>query len=78
VGVSERSDTKKVRIPKKPRAEQWVAQGREEPEPAAQKIKRLTLDLPESLHKAIKLRAVQEGVTSADMLRKLLEERYGA
>jgi predicted DNA binding CopG/RHH family protein len=75
--VSERSETKKVRIPKKPSAEQWVAQGREQPAPAGQKIKRLTLDIPEDLHRAIKHRAVDEGVTIADMLRKLLEDRYG-
>ncbi len=42
-----------------------------------QKRKRLTLDLPEGLHRAIKLRAVAEGVTIVDMLRKLLEEHYG-
>ena len=42
-----------------------------------QKIKRLTLDLPEGLHRAIKRRAVEEGVTMVDMLRTLLEEQYG-
>ena len=74
--MSERSE-KKVRIPTKPRADQWLAQGREQAEGTERKIKRLTLDLPEGLHKAIKRRAVDEGVTIADMLRKLLEERYG-
>jgi len=33
---------------------------------------------PEGLHRAIKHRAVEEGVTMVDMLRKLLEEQYGA
>jgi predicted DNA binding CopG/RHH family protein len=41
-------------------------------------MKRLTLDLPEGLHRAIKHRAVEEGVTMVDLLRKLLEEQYGA
>jgi predicted DNA binding CopG/RHH family protein len=39
-------------------------------------MKRLTLDLPEGLHRAIKHRAVEEGVTMVEMLRKLLEEQY--
>ena len=41
-------------------------------------MKRLTLDLPEGLHRAIKHRAVEEDTTMVDMLRTLLEERYGA
>jgi hypothetical protein len=40
-------------------------------------MKRLTLDLPEELHRAIKLNAVQEGVTMAEKLRALLMEHYG-
>lgn len=42
-----------------------------------EKIKRLTLDIPESLHKAIKLKATSEGVTMVELLRELLEEHYG-
>ena len=41
-------------------------------------MKRLTLDLPEGLHRAIKRHAVEEGVTMVEMLRTLLEEQYGA
>ncbi|MBD2054466.1 toxin-antitoxin system HicB family antitoxin [Oculatella sp. FACHB-28] len=43
-----------------------------------EKIKRLTLDIPESLHKAIKLKATSEGVTMVELLRELLEEHYGS
>jgi hypothetical protein len=39
-------------------------------------MKRLTLDLPQELHRAIKLNAVQEGVTMAQKLRGLLMEHY--
>jgi hypothetical protein len=78
VGVSERKGKKQIPIPSKPRADQWVAQGREKTVDTEQKMKRLTLDLPEGLHRAIKRRAVEDGVTMVDMLRKLLEERYGA
>jgi predicted DNA binding CopG/RHH family protein len=43
----------------------------------AVKMKRLTLDIPEPLHKAIKTRSVQEGVAMVDMLRELLDQHYG-
>jgi hypothetical protein len=46
------------------------------PRPAGN-YKRLTLDLPEELHRAIKLNAVREGVTMAHKLRGLLMEHYG-
>ena len=59
--VSERQGKKQMTIPKKPRADDWVAQGREKPVRTEQKMKRLTLDLPEGLHRAIKRRAVEEG-----------------
>jgi predicted DNA binding CopG/RHH family protein len=39
-------------------------------------LKRLTLDIPEALHKRIKGKAVMEGVTMVNMLRELLEETY--
>jgi predicted DNA binding CopG/RHH family protein len=44
---------------------------------AEEKIKRLTLDIPETLHKAIKTRSVEEGVTMVVMLRELLDKHYG-
>ena len=45
-------------------------------EEAPEKIKRLTLDIPESLHRAIKKKAVEDGETMADQLRSLLEKHY--
>jgi predicted DNA binding CopG/RHH family protein len=42
-----------------------------------EKMKRLTLDISESLHKAIKSRSVEDGVSMVDMLRELLEQNYG-
>jgi predicted DNA binding CopG/RHH family protein len=42
------------------------------------KMKRLTLDLPKPLHKAIKAKAVDQGVPMADLLRSLLEKHFGA
>jgi len=39
-------------------------------------MKRLTLDLPEPLHRAIKKNAAEEGVTMAQKLRTLPSEHY--
>jgi len=39
-------------------------------------IKRLTLDLPVVLHRTIKRKAVEQGVTMAQMLRALLLKHY--
>ncbi len=40
------------------------------------RMKRLTLDLPEPLHRVIKKNAAEEGVTMAEKLRAILTERY--
>ena len=54
------------------------AKSKESKKPEAQgAMKRLTLDIPESLHRRIKGKAVMEGVTMVNMLRELLEENYG-
>jgi predicted DNA binding CopG/RHH family protein len=81
---------KKVNIGRKPdsvskpsNVEEWVANREadssvQEPstEQTPEKMKRLTLDIPEWLHRAIKRKAVEEGVTMADQLRALLEKHY--
>ena len=81
---------KKVNINPKPNTakkslnlDEWVtnrsSESSTQPPPVEQKLekmKRLTLDIPESLHRAIKRKAVEEGVTMADQLRSLLEEHY--
>jgi len=41
------------------------------------KTRRLTLDVPEGLYRAIKLHAAQEGETMAEMLREVLMEQFG-
>lgn len=76
--MSERTSRKRVPIPQKPTADQWVAQGQEPAPPPAPPIKRLTLDLPAALHRAIKMRAVEEGTTILALLQALLEQEYGA
>ena len=74
--------TKKVQIGTKPTnkpapvaADAWVesrANG-DEPEP----MKRLTIDVPESLHRSIKTQCAMRGTKIADEVRELLLQKYG-
>jgi predicted DNA binding CopG/RHH family protein len=66
--------SKDLTIPPKPKADEWVHQS--PPKPRAEKMKRLTLDIPEELHRAIKVRAAQEGMSIAQQLRAMLEQQY--
>lgn len=63
-----------------PNIDQWVETRTVEPELPVEetkpKMKRLTLDVPESLHRAIKFKSVEQGVPMADLLRELLEQHY--
>jgi hypothetical protein len=75
--------TKKVSIGAKPSkaatvpaaADAWVEQRVviEEQEP----MKRLTIDIPESLHRAIKSQCAARGAKIADEVRSLLLQKYG-
>jgi hypothetical protein len=76
---------KKVSIGTKPipsvssNVDQWVETRTVETETFPQekpKMKRLTLDIPETLHRAIKMKSVEQGVPMADLLRGLLESNY--
>ena len=44
--------------------------------PKPEPKKRLTVDLPLSLHSRIKLRCVQDNVAISDVVRELLEKRF--
>lgn len=73
--------TKKVSLGPKPTAklvvpaaDAWVdsrAAGEAEP------MKRLTIDVPESLHRAIKMQCAGRGAKIADEVRELLLKKYG-
>jgi predicted membrane GTPase involved in stress response len=73
--------TKKVSIGTKPTnniapvtADAWVENrsNGEEPEP----MKRLTIDVPESLHRTIKTQCAMRGTKIADEVRELLLQKY--
>jgi predicted DNA binding CopG/RHH family protein len=72
---------KKVQIGTKPStkskpapapADAWVAAKAD-----GNKMKRLTIDIPEGLHRAIKTKCAMRGVKIADELRELLLQKYG-
>lgn len=82
---------KKVEIKRKPtvkEAEEWVNSGGTEVSkkmgkslmtPQKRKkvsIKRLTLDIPEKLHRKLKMQAAREGRTMADIVREIMEEKF--
>lgn len=70
--------TKKVSISAKPAlqktasAEEWI-KNRAEEEPT----KRLTIDVPESLHRAVKAQCAARGTKIAEEVRELLLQKYG-
>ena len=43
---------------------------------APPKMKRLTIDIPDSLHRRVKSRCGQDGLRMADVIRDLLEQRF--
>jgi hypothetical protein len=72
--MSERRSRKAIPIPQKPSPEQWVNQGRERQAKADKAVKRLTLDIPEDLHRALKRRALEEDMTMLDLVRMWIEK----
>jgi hypothetical protein len=55
-----------------PTADQWV-RDREAVEP----MKRLTIDLPQSLHAKIKAACAMRGTKMVEEIRDILEQKYG-
>ncbi len=78
---------KRVAIGLKPgtkqQADAWVAQSlpptevAEEGAPPAV-LKRLTIDVSEDLHRRLKVKAAQEGVRMADLVRRWIEDGCGS
>jgi hypothetical protein len=73
--------TKKVAIGAKPTnkpspaaADAWVEHRATE---EAESMKRLTIDIPESLHRTIKAQCAMRGTKIADEVRELLFSKYG-
>lgn len=74
---------KQVSIGLKPgaakRAEEWVTRPAVPEEPPEEELppaimKRLTIDVPEDLHRRLKVKAANDGVRMADLVRQWIEE----
>lgn len=61
--------------PTKPEPEAWV---NAEPKARAERIKRLTVDVGENLHRRIKLSCVERGQLMADVIREIMEREFPA
>ena len=60
-------------------ADDWVRKARPEaPEAESEPMKRFTLDVPESLHRRIKMQCAARGIKMADAIRALLEREFPA
>lgn len=61
-----------------PKPEPRAEKPRKKPEEpaAAEKMKRLTIDIPDSLHRRVKSRCGEEGIQMADVIRGFLEKRF--
>ena len=73
---------KKVSIKPKPTterskdlAENWIS-SREVTEEEREELKRLTIDVPATLHKRIKTQCASRGLKMADEIRVLLEKNF--
>lgn len=70
--------SKKVDFRPKPAApvtpDQWVES--RAPDAPGERFKRLTIDIPASLHVRIKTQCAARGTKMADEIRALLEERF--
>ena len=58
-----------------PTPDQWV-ENRAPEDGAGERLKRLTIDIPMSLHIRIKTQCASRGTKMADEIRALLEERF--
>ena len=58
-----------------PTVDAWVGKGDAGRGPGS--MKRLTIDIPESLHRAIKAQCAARGTKMADEVRELLLQKYG-
>ncbi len=53
--------------------ESWVLAN---PLAPGEPTKRLTVDIPEPLHRRVKIQCAMQGVNMADVVRELLEQRF--
>lgn len=60
---------------RRPDADKWVGE-RAIPQAQAEDMKRLTIDVPKTLHRQIKVACAARGTKMADEIRAMLENHY--
>jgi predicted HicB family RNase H-like nuclease len=68
------SKTIGFRKPQAP-ADAFVAKGKEAFDEPSEPVKRMTLDVPASLHKALKRKAVDDGLTMRELVVQWVREK---
>lgn len=68
--------TKPTNRPAPEMVDLWV-DNRAEDQTVAEPMKRLTIDIPESLHRSIKAQCAMRGSKIVDEVRELLLQKYG-
>jgi hypothetical protein len=71
---------KKIKIKMPEDKDAWVKEGRDnfsvpKEDKNKDKVKRLTVDIPEELHRKFKVYCIEKGVNMADVIREMIEER---
>jgi hypothetical protein len=65
---------KTISMSTKPDPDAWVSEGKERHTKKGKNFKRLTLDIPEDLHRAIKRQALEEDTTMLDLMERWARE----
>jgi predicted HicB family RNase H-like nuclease len=68
------SKTIGFRKPQNP-VDEFVAKGKEVYDEPSEPVKRMTLDVPASLHKALKRKAVDDGLTMRELVVQWVREK---
>ena len=76
VDIGTRPTTRENEPPRNPDA--WVTNQEATGPGELERRKRLTIDLPESLHRRVKIACVIEDTTIVEVVRELLTERFPA
>lgn len=59
--------------PKSENADEWVKSKSRDP---SETTKRFTIDVPETLHRRVKIRCAERGQKMSDVVRNLLEQQF--
>ena len=68
-----------IKMKQNKKSEDWVKQGTKDEAikiPKNNKMKRLTIDIPEEWHRKMKGECVKDGLQMVDVLRQLIKDKF--